>query len=184
MRREGDGDEKYVNNVSAGRMPAFDPNLHPESLPSALRLTCSISPRRSPPALLARRGGGNSERILGMFKLLKKNLLAVGALGLGVTGVASAQTQSQFVPVPQQNTHFESQLCAAPKADCGLRFGIFGEFLYLTPRNSEVAFAQPVDGLGLLGAPTGRVAQVEPDYQTAWRFGASVQLSSGFSLQI
>jgi len=52
-------------------------------------------------------------------------------------------------------------------------FGIYGEFLYLTARNTDVAFAVPQDGILIAGAsPVGPVAVADPDYDPGFRAGA------------
>ena len=55
------------------------------------------------------------------------------------------------------------------------RFDVFGEFLYLRPRNAEVAYAVPIDGpiapVNGNGIQIGPTAVVDPDYQSAYRFG-------------
>lgn len=66
------------------------------------------------------------------------------------------------------------------------RHSIFGEFLYMRPRNAEVAFALPIDGpvAPVLGneVPIGPVALVDPDYDIAFRAGFSLALDKGSSV--
>jgi hypothetical protein len=60
------------------------------------------------------------------------------------------------------------------------RFNIFGEFLYLRPRDAEVAYAVAIDGN--ITDPSdpafqvGRVQVVDPDYQPGFRFGGGFTL--------
>jgi len=58
------------------------------------------------------------------------------------------------------------------------RTGVFGEFLYLRPRDSEVAYALPVDG----DVPIGPVALVDQDYSPGFRVGFQVALDECTSL--
>ncbi len=66
------------------------------------------------------------------------------------------------------------------------RTGVFGEFLYMRPRNAEVAYALPIDGpvAPVLGneVPVGPVAVVDPGYDIAFRAGFSYALNPGASL--
>ena len=56
------------------------------------------------------------------------------------------------------------------------RVSVFGEFLYMRPRNAEVAYAVPIDG-NLAADPTnpafpvGPVQVVDPDFQPGFRVG-------------
>ncbi len=51
-------------------------------------------------------------------------------------------------------------------------FGLYGEFLYLTARNTDVSYAVPQDGLLILGAsPVGQTAVVSPGYSPGFRAG-------------
>jgi len=62
------------------------------------------------------------------------------------------------------------------------RYFVFGEFLFLRPRNAEVAYAVPVQG-GLITGPTspivpsGPVRVADPDYGPGFRVGAGAFLS-------
>lgn len=67
-------------------------------------------------------------------------------------------------------------VCApAPQVYCPwqpFHLGLFGEFLYLQPRNADVAFAVPQNGIGVPGsAPIGAVAVADPDFSPAFRAG-------------
>jgi len=56
---------------------------------------------------------------------------------------------------------------------------IFGEFLYLRPRNAEIAYAVPIDGNILPPGQqfqVGPVQLVDPDYSPGFRFGAGFTL--------
>ena len=57
---------------------------------------------------------------------------------------------------------------------------VFGEFLYLRPRNAEIAYAVPIDGNLVPGGQqfqVGPVRVVDPDYSPGFRFGAGFTLS-------
>jgi hypothetical protein len=60
-------------------------------------------------------------------------------------------------------------------------FVVFGEFTHMRPRDAEIAYGVPVDGL--IGNPAeasliqvGRVGVVDPDHQPGFRVGAGVAL--------
>jgi len=73
-------------------------------------------------------------------------------------------------PVPWQYNH---------------RHGFFGDFLYLRPRNAEVSYALPIDGVVALGSevPIGPVAVVDQDYEPGFRAGGVVRLTDGASIR-
>jgi hypothetical protein len=73
-------------------------------------------------------------------------------------------------PVPWQYNH---------------RTAVFGDFLYVRPRNAEVAYALPIDGVVALGdeVPVGPVAIVDQEYEPAFRAGAIVRLTDGASIR-
>jgi hypothetical protein len=59
------------------------------------------------------------------------------------------------------------------------RISVFGEFLYMRPRNAEVAYAVPIDGTVAAiptnpAYPVGPVQVVDPDFQPGFRFGAGI----------
>jgi hypothetical protein len=66
------------------------------------------------------------------------------------------------------------------------RSSIFGEFLYIRPRDAEVAYALPIDGpvAPVLGneVPIGPVAVVEPDYDISFRAGFNLAIDQGSSV--
>jgi hypothetical protein len=62
------------------------------------------------------------------------------------------------------------------------RYFAFGEYLYLRPRNAEVAYAVPVDNTLLVDDTSplvqlGAVARVDPDYSNGFRIGFGSVLS-------
>jgi Legionella pneumophila major outer membrane protein precursor len=66
------------------------------------------------------------------------------------------------------------------------RHAVFGEFLYMRPRDADVAYALPIDGpvAPVLGneVPVGPVALIDPDYDAAFRIGGSLALDKGSSI--
>jgi hypothetical protein len=60
------------------------------------------------------------------------------------------------------------------------KYFAFGEFLYLRPRNAEVAYAVPVNGAALAGGslvPAGAVRVADPDYAAGFRVGMGAVIS-------
>ena len=78
----------------------------------------------------------------------------------------------------------ESCSCCVCRCTPKLRF--FGDFLYLRPRNAEVAYAVPFNGpatpSGDVPIQVGRIATVDPDYTPAFRVGFDRALSDCSSL--
>lgn len=91
-------------------------------------------------------------------------------------GVPATQGMGPFAqwlyndPVPWQYNH---------------RTGFFGDFLYVRPRNAEVSYALPIDGVVPIGdeVPIGPVAIVDQEYEPAFRAGAVVKISDGASVR-
>jgi hypothetical protein len=91
-------------------------------------------------------------------------------------GVPASQGMGPFAswlyndPVPWQYNH---------------RTGFYGDFMYLRPRNAEVSYALPIDGVVDLGdeVPVGPVAIVDQEYEPAFRAGAILRLTDGASIR-
>ena len=66
------------------------------------------------------------------------------------------------------------------------RTSIFGEFLYVRPRDAEVAYALPIDGpvAPVLGneVPVGPTAVVDPDFDISFRVGFNLAIDQGSSV--
>lgn len=65
------------------------------------------------------------------------------------------------------------------------RTSLFGEFLYIRPRNAEVAYALPIEEPPLLDPdiePVGPVAVIDPEYEPAFRVGGNLAVSDGNSI--
>ncbi|WP_425614289.1 Lpg1974 family pore-forming outer membrane protein [Anatilimnocola sp. NA78] len=61
------------------------------------------------------------------------------------------------------------------------RFNVFGEFLYLRPRDVDVAYASAIDGPIVAGAPglqNGRIGVLDQDYQPGFRVGVGFTTDS------
>ena len=65
------------------------------------------------------------------------------------------------------------------------RHGLYGDFLFLRPRNTEVAYALPIDGVVAVGAevPVGPVALVDQTYQPGVRAGGVFRINDGASIR-
>jgi hypothetical protein len=67
------------------------------------------------------------------------------------------------------------------------RFSVFGEFLYLRPRDAEVAYAVPIDGNVVDPSDpafqVGPVQVVDPNFQPGFRFGVGCTLNECSMLQ-
>jgi hypothetical protein len=66
------------------------------------------------------------------------------------------------------------------------RTSVFGEFLYMRPRDAEVAYAMPIDGPVIVALaefePQGPIAVVDPEYEPAFRVGGNLAVSDGNSI--
>jgi len=60
------------------------------------------------------------------------------------------------------------------------RTSVFGEFLYLRPRDAEVAYALTVEDGD--GDPAGPLAVVDPEYEPAFRVGGNWAIADGNSI--
>src|SRR6185503_9546536 len=62
--------------------------------------------------------------------------------------------------------------CANPCSWQPFHFGVFGEFIYLQARNTDVPFAVPQNGIVLPGSvPVGPVGVADPGYSPGFRVG-------------
>ncbi len=73
--------------------------------------------------------------------------------------------------------------------DCGWsnRWNVFGEFLYLRPRDAETAYATILNGPIVAGAPgvqVGRTGVLDYDYQPGFRVGAGFTLDNCNQIQV
>ncbi len=73
----------------------------------------------------------------------------------------------------------------ASKCCCDNGWYIFGEFMYLQPRNAEVLYATPMDGPiapGAVPLQVGRMGMVDPDYEPGFRMGFGHNLGTWSSI--
>lgn len=126
----------------------------------------------------------------------------------GYPAVAPMSYPVPYTPAmpPQYDVRQEAAAEAGPAADCvvcgdagspcscacdcwGHKVAVFGEFLYLRPRNAEVAFGVPIDG-PIVPPPTefpvqiGRMGVVDQDYNPGFRVGASYVLDGWSSVTL
>lgn len=74
--------------------------------------------------------------------------------------------------------------CAAP---FGCKFGLFGEFLYLRPRNADINFATPFNGPIAPGIPpvqAGRQGILDHDFAPAFRAGVHIPVDEMTEVQV
>lgn len=67
------------------------------------------------------------------------------------------------------------------------RFNVFGEFLYLRPRDAEVAYASIIEGPiapGAVGLQAGETGVLDYDYQPGFRFGFGMTLDSCSQIEV
>jgi hypothetical protein len=62
------------------------------------------------------------------------------------------------------------------------RSGIIAEFIYLHPRNVDVPYATPMDGIGSSAIPIGASSMAGPGYQPGFRLGLNWNLTDDSSL--
>jgi hypothetical protein len=80
--------------------------------------------------------------------------------------------------------------CCSPCGDCGWcnHWSVFGEFLYLRPRDAEVAYAVAIDGNitdpSDPAFPVGPVQVVDPNYQPGFRAGFGFTLDPCSMVQV
>lgn len=115
-----------------------------------------------------------------------------------------AELEPQFGPTAGHCSPTGCDPCCESVCDCGAcvacgccespfahRSGLFGEFLLLRPRDTEIALAVPAQfaDLGLGGRPAGvepqgRTLILDPDYQSGYRVGGTWATSDHSSVQL
>jgi hypothetical protein len=140
---------------------------------------------------------------LGLLVVAASVTVSRGAV-LGETGLNPSHVASDSGFEAQQSTLFRGQddgncaidgdcgdnACREACGSCcsvsGLR--VFGDFLYLRPRNAEVVYAVPFDGPVVpppaVPVQVGRIATVDPDYEPAFRVGIERCLSECSSIGV
>jgi hypothetical protein len=113
-----------------------------------------------------------------------------GAVHLDGPGAQFSQptyvAQPRQVPVTTTGSRFANWLYNDPVPwQYNHRHGFFGDFLYLRPRNAEVAYALPIEGVVALGdeVPIGPVAIVDQEFEPGFRTGAVIRLTDGASIR-
>ena len=113
-----------------------------------------------------------------------------GAVHLDGPGAQFSQptyvAQPRAVPVTTTGNRFANWLYNDPVPwQYNHRHGFFGDFLYLRPRNAEVAYALPIEGVVALGdeVPIGPVAIVDQEFEPGFRTGAVFRLTDGASIR-
>jgi hypothetical protein len=66
--------------------------------------------------------------------------------------------------------------CECKQKEHHLCFDIYGDFLYLRPRGTNVPYAQPFNGAIPLAVPSGPVAVANPDWSSGFRVGGGVAI--------
>ncbi len=62
------------------------------------------------------------------------------------------------------------------------RTGLFGDFLYLNPREQDLPYATPVDGAIAGAVPQGRRRMIDPGYEPGFRVGGRVAIDECSSI--
>lgn len=119
------------------------------------------------------------------IQLTEPNLLETQQIQL-----VSAESDYVYLPEgasPEVVVPYDSgaaEDCFTQPQQRSARFGIFGDFLYLSPRDANIPFAVPQDGIGFAGAtPMGQVATVDPQFAWGFRFGAFFALGPGAKIR-
>jgi len=92
-----------------------------------------------------------------------------------MTGDATWKAQ----PIADAPMACESDSCKSER-----RFGLIGEFMYLSPRGVDVPFARIADGCGGDAVTRGALGIAQPDYSPAYRFGGWFDLTDCSGIQL
>lgn len=111
----------------------------------------------------------------------------------GVAQYPGALGMAAYQPAPPPDAGAPASMGCTSAAGCGCndsccddccpgwchRINVFGEFLYLRPRNAEVAYAVPINGNLAPGGQVqiGPVATLDPEYEPAFRGGVGFTLN-------
>lgn len=71
-------------------------------------------------------------------------------------------------------------------ACCRPCVSVFAEYLYLTPRDAEIAYALPIDGPIAAGdprIPIGPTAMIDPEYDSGFKVGVNVPIDCAHSVE-
>jgi hypothetical protein len=118
-----------------------------------------------------------------MISIRGRILTAVAVGALFCVGQAKAD-HSIAMPTEEKGAWYSNLLgsgCCDPCRQQMIR--AWGEFLWLSPRGVDLAFAVPVDSCGTL-VPVGPVAIVSTDYEPTFRLGFDVALGCNSSIGV
>jgi hypothetical protein len=73
--------------------------------------------------------------------------------------------------------------CAEPKPESRFSVGIFGDYLYMKARGTDLIFSQPRDGSTTLSSPLGPQGILEPDYASGFRAGMDFRFGDCASIE-
>jgi len=93
----------------------------------------------------------------------------------------------QAMPVGDGGGYADGGYCDDGCGGWTNRYFAFGEFLYLRPRNAEVAYAVPISAAAAAGGAivqTGPVRVADPDYAAGWRVGGGMFMSPRSALAV
>ena len=108
--------------------------------------------------------------------------LAVGAM-LAVSQAQAADPVLPTQPHPATQVTVGNPGCCACDDCCEQHVRAWGELLYISPRNLNLAFAVPADGCTSL-VPLGEVAQVSPDDTFTFRIGVEYAVNCNTSIGV
>jgi streptolysin S family bacteriocin protoxin len=119
-----------------------------------------------------------------MFGLRMKfaSALAVGAM-LAVSQAKAADPVLPTQPKPTTHVTVGDPGCCGCCDDCCQNIRAWGELMYISPRNLNLAFAVPVDGCVTLN-PVGAVSQVSPDDSFTFRVGLEYAVNCNTSVGV
>jgi major outer membrane protein len=106
--------------------------------------------------------------------------LAVGAV-LAVSQAKAADPVLPTEPKPATHVTVGSPGCCDCDSCCEQHFRVWGELLYISPRNLNIAFAAPVAGCGSTDV-VGPIAQVSPDDTFTFRVGGEYAVNCNTSI--
>jgi hypothetical protein len=100
---------------------------------------------------------------------------------------SSEPLDGNLAPIVSNNTYNQGACggcqtyCCQPCQPCCPAFwehrsGVYAEYLYLTARDANVAYATPTDGVGVNAVPRGPVSIADPDYEDGFRTGFAIAL--------
>lgn len=112
-----------------------------------------------------------------------------GPMGSPMGGAGMGMSPMQMPVGPGYSCSDSCGSCGDCGDCCGWsqRFHVFGEFLYLRPRDAEVAYASIIDGpigAGVPGLQAGETGVLDYDYQPGFRLGVGFTLDNCNQIEI